>query len=499
MNVLGKVSLILAIICVLFTFGLKLAFSGWMPYIGFGLGAGLFFFVFAIAINIKYITSFLKSESLHFVMKSLTVIILVVFLLFFANLIIAKQKLYFDMTSNKVNSLPSLTKSLINELSDEFNFYYFHTGNSHVKGFETRVREKMLPYIQESSKVHFQSFNIFKRPDLSKKFKIGNEESSLYAEHKGRISRVSDLTDTALTNTLLKLTKPSKKIYFIEGHGERKVGDETTFGLNGLKQQLERLHYKVEVIKDLSVIPQDAAMLVMVGPHLKVPENTKNHLESYMAQGGTLFVALDPGEEHQMEGFLSKFGIQFENNFVFSGQAQATQSELMVLTHKGLSSHEITETLTPGQNPALFIASTLKSVEAPESPFNVKPFIEHLTNAVGRKDIDPRSQITSKGQQYAGMISEGINEAFFRLVVMGDSDFLTNQFYTRPGNFDLALGIFSYLSRDEDLLKLKLPVPKTTYLVLTKTQLNLYLVFFVLPVGVLFFLFALFFKLRRYF
>ena len=50
----------------------------------------------------------------------------------------------------------------------------------------------------------------------------------------------------------------------------------------------------------------------------------------------------------------------------------------------------------------------------------------------------------------------------------------------------------NYLSRDEDLLKLKPPRPKTTYLILSQTHLNLFILFFVLPMMGLFFLVALF-------
>ena len=221
MNMLGKISLLLSLICVLLTFGLKLAFSGWMPYIGFGLGSGLFFFLFALVINYKFVRSFLRSESLHFLIKSSVVIILLCLVLFFANFIVASQKLSFDVTENKIHSLPKLTRALIKALPEDFNFYYFHVGNAKVRGFEGRIREAMVPYLELSSKLHFQSFNVFKRPDLAQKFKVGDEESSLFAEFKGRITRVSDLNETAITNALLKLTKKAKKIYFLKVKTER--------------------------------------------------------------------------------------------------------------------------------------------------------------------------------------------------------------------------------------------------------------------------------------
>ena len=52
MNLLGKISLTLSILCILVTGGFKLSVPGWIPFIGWGIGFGVFFLVFAIATNI---------------------------------------------------------------------------------------------------------------------------------------------------------------------------------------------------------------------------------------------------------------------------------------------------------------------------------------------------------------------------------------------------------------------------------------------------------------
>lgn len=501
MNLLGKISLLLSVICLLLTLAFKIALTGSIPFIDYGLIFGFVFFIFALVINIKFLKNLVRSESLHFVGKSLVFFALTLVAVVLLNYINYKQNWTFDLTRNKIHSLPSLTKALVRAMDEDLNFYYFHVGNEKVRGFETQVRSALRPYMDLTPRVHLFSYNIFKRPSLAKRFKVGDEESSLFVEYKGRIQRVEELNESAITNSLLKLTKPPKKIYFVQSNDSRVLDDASTFGLNGLKIQMERLHYQVAALESLESIPKDAAILVMVGPRRPLSDQDQKYLEDYLSEGGAMLVAADPGEDHRLNSFLEKYGIKLNENFVFSSQAQASQSDLLVLTHGGRSNHhEVARNLPPGQNPALFVASTLEILDAPQGDsYKVEPVLEHLPNNLGRADIDKNSKVVSQGQQYAAAVSEGVTDHYYRLAVVGDSDFLTNQLYARPGNFAFALSLFAFLSKDEDLLKLKIPMADTTYLTLTQTQMNLYFLFFIVPFVGLFFILALFFKLRRLF
>lgn len=499
MNKLGKVSLVLSLFCFLITLGLKLAISDWMPFFSVGLGFGLFFFVFSVAINFKYFRGVVHSESLQFVVKSLVTVGLALGLLMVSNFIIFKQGWSFDITSNKMHSLSGLTQALVKAIPEEVTFYYFHVDNQQVQGFEKRVREEVQRYQALNSKLHFKSYSVFQRPDLAKKFGIGDEESSLFIEYKGRTERVADLQEAAITNAFLKLTKDPKKIYFLENNDARSINDESTFGLSGLKMQLERLHYKIDRLDNLDQLPADMALLALVGPRKRLDDADFTKLRNYLEKGGSLLIAADPGEDHNLNPFLKDYQIELKNHFMFSDQAQAGQSKLLVLGHPGQDHHEITRTLLEGQNPILFIASSVEIVPLDNPSQQISPILQHLPTTVGRKDIDVKSEVVTQGPQIAAVLSEGTGDNRYRLLVVADSDFLTNQFNTQAGNFDFALSLFSYLTKDEDLMRMKSPQPQTTYLLLTQSQLNLYVVFFVLPFAGLFFVVALFLRLRRYF
>lgn len=499
MNLLGKISLFFSLFCFLVTLGLKLATSGWMPFMTFGFGFGAFFLVFAVAINLKFFFSVLQSESLHYVLKSFVSVALVVFIALTLNYIFYKKSKPIDLTANQIHSLAPLTKALVGALPNEMTIHYFHTGDGRTKGFEVQVRSFVQPFLEISDKLKFQSHSIFKRPDLVNRFKLGDEESALFIEYGDRVQRVSDLKEAAVTDSILKLTKDPKKIYFINAYDERSLGDSSSFGLSEIRVQLERLHYKVEPLESLKVIPKDAAVIVLAGTRQPVPTDDINRLNSYLQSGGALLIAVDPGEEHNLDNFLKSYGVEIKNSFVFAAQARPGQSKLLAPTHRGRSQHEISGFIAEGKNPYLYVSTSLEMGKEPAEDVQLTSILEHIPDSVGRADLIETSEVVTRGTQIAGLIVEGQNDHYFRMVVMADSDFMTNNFYKMAGNFDLIMGIFNYLSKDEDLLKMKSPVAQTTYLLLTQTQLNLYFLFFVIPFALFFFIVGLFFRLRRMF
>ena len=474
-----------------------------MPFMFFGFGFGFFFLIFSIAINLKYFKALISLKSFHFIVKNTLVTGLLVTFLTALNYIFFHQPLFFDITDNKIHSLSPFTRELVNSLDDKTHFHYLHVDNKRVRGYENLLRKEVRKYQALNPKIHFQSHSVFKRPDLVKKFGLGDEESSLFVEFKGRIQRIFDLDERAFANVFLKLIKPPKKLYFLQLKDERHLESDSTFGLKGLKGQLERLHYQVDRMESLEKFPEDLSVLALIGSRKPFSEEERGQLDSYLQRGGSLLVALDPGEDHNLNPLLKTYGLQVDNNFIFSGQAQVGQSKLLVLTHKGGEDHRVNRGIREGQNPALFLSSSVSISEESlleKKKFKITPVLEYLPDSTGHIDIDPSSPVVSQGRQWASVISEGRQgNNNFRLAVVGDSDFLTNQFYSHQANFDFALNLFYYLSQDEDLLKIKTPLPKTTDLRLTQTQMNHYFIFFVLPLPFIFFILSAFFKLRRFF
>ncbi len=497
MNRLGKISLLLSLLCFFTTFAIKLALSGWMPFLSFGLGFGFFFLLFAVFTNLKFFAHAFRSESLRFIGVSVLALLMSLVILGALNFIVYKKNLTFDLTEGDVNSVSELTLDLLKKLKGPVEFYYFHVGSDQSLQFEKVIRLELEKYRQASDQVRFQSHSIFKRPDLAEKFKVGQEESSLFIENQGKIQRVTDIEESAIVNGLLKLSKDPKKIYFWNQNGERELTDTKTFGLSGLKEQIERLHYQLATLTRLDELPEDMALLAIIGSEDKVNPKDFETLKNYFLSGGNILLALDPDSDHNFNDFLKQFGLTLNPLFIFNEQPMVGGSKLLAFTHAGEKPHEIMNQIEDGQGPVLFMATSIELDPLNQENYKITPLLEFLPTSLGRKTVEEESEILGRGRQLASVLVEGQKQPTGRMIVIGDSDFLNNQFFAHPNQFDFILGLFSFLSKDEDLLKLASPKEKPHFLILTQSQMNLYFLFYVLPLSALFFILAFFFKLRR--
>ena len=502
MNWLGKISIVLSILCFLVTLGFQAVLKGWMPLVGVGFGFGLFFLLFSIITNHRYFVLLVRSKRFVFNIKNMVLIVAFSIFLIALNYILVQQRWSFDLTENKIHSLSPFTKDLVRSLDDDVRFYYLYIDSKKTRGFENTVRREVEKYMFLNPGIHFESHDIYKRPDLVRKFKVGDEESSLYIESKNRIHRIQDLQERDFVNAFFKLTKEPKKLYFLELKNERSIESRSTFGLLELKQQLMRLHYEVDRLNSLENLPEDIAVLVLVGSREPFSSREQDQLDQYLQKGGSMLVALDPGENHNLNPFFEKYGLRVEDNFIFSKQAQTDHSQLRVLTHIGQSQHKVSLKLGEGKNPVFFVSSSISILDSVDKKIQITPLLEYFPNSVAHKDIDPSSSEIKQDHRFAAVISEQDSGSSFRLAVIGDSDFLTNGFYAQKANFEFTLDLFSYLSQDEDLLRLdftKSILPKTTYTKITDTQMRYYGVFFILPFCFIFFILGIFFKIRRRF
>lgn len=496
MNKIGKLSLILSLLCVLLVFALQAVMSGWMPFYNFGFGFSLFFLFFGLMTNIPFLKQWFRSDILKFFLNSLSQLFLIFIFLLLLNLLMYRLNPTFDLTQDKRHSLSPYTQELLQKMDGPIDFYYFYNDSNETKGFEPLVREEVEMYRRYKSQINWQSHSVFKRPDLAKQFKVGPEESSLYIKYHDKIQRVSNLKEIDFAHAFLKLIKEPKKIYFLQGHQESSIKQTTPFGLSGIKEQLERLHYQVAELTDIRSRPQDMALLVIAGPEKTISDIDFNHIMDFFKEGGSVLIAADPLEEHNMSLHLKKLGLDFGEHLVFSTSQNKDQPPVLARTYSK-KKHKITKLLEEGKSPSFFIATSIDLLKSPNPDWQYTPLLNYLPGSVGHRDLDADSAVVKEGELIASYLIETKSEPLGRMIVVGDSDFMNNQFYSQSAQFDFALGLFSYLTEDEDLLKYRSPLPESLTLILTKTQMNIYLIFLILPLTLIYFILALFMKLRR--
>ncbi|MCB9760213.1 MAG: Gldg family protein [Alphaproteobacteria bacterium] len=181
----------------------------------------------------------------------------------------------------------------------------------------------------------------------TKSWKVGDELDSA----KRNLKKL----DSEFRKRLLDLAKGKRTIYFTVGHDELnwRGGDLPEDKLTGLKKVLQAMNFKVEELGLTAglgtAVPDDAAMVFVVGPKEPFLDGEIETLQRYVDAGGKLFIALEPDGEH-LDGLLPHIGLKLGEGTLASATQYLRRSgdisdQTNVVTDR-YSSHESTSNLS---------------------------------------------------------------------------------------------------------------------------------------------------------
>lgn len=164
--------------------------------------------------------------------------------------------------------------------------------------------------------------------------------------------------DADFQKELLKAMKEQRTVYFTVGHGElNETGGTVVEGRSAklLRRLLEGQNFAV---KDLGIpqglatdVPQDASLVVMLGPTQTLLPAEIEALDRYAKRGGKLFVALDPDTKGDLAPLAAIMDLTFDptllattDQFTFAMRHNAADKSNLVSNR--FSSHASVSTLS---------------------------------------------------------------------------------------------------------------------------------------------------------
>jgi ABC-type uncharacterized transport system involved in gliding motility auxiliary subunit len=190
---------------------------------------------------------------------------------------------------------------------------------------------------------------------VAQKFKLTKNENVLIFE-KGEQSKVLKVADLAkldtsmmmygqapevvsfnaeaeITSALISLVQGEKsKIYFTTGHGEADplVDERMPSGVSILAARIRGQNAEIEKLdmNEVEGIPEDASMVVILGPKTRFSEAQIGMLQAYRARHGKFFVLLDPASESGLEKLFADAGVEFRNDMVLARFVSVTSTGL---------------------------------------------------------------------------------------------------------------------------------------------------------------------------
>ena len=148
----------------------------------------------------------------------------------------ARHSVRFDWSEARVHSLSDQTKKLLASLTEDARV------TALVPALEqAKVRDVLDRYTYESPRFVVDYQDPTARPDLVERFGIAAEKLGngvVRIEIGNESTEVTEFSEQQITNALVKLTRTGeKKVYFLQGHGERSVEGEGAAEPDGMKRR----------------------------------------------------------------------------------------------------------------------------------------------------------------------------------------------------------------------------------------------------------------------
>lgn len=273
--------------------------------------------------------------------------------------------------------------------------------------------------------------------------------------------------DESVNSTLLNITRPARRVYFTQGHGERvfKPVNETDRRsiLTTIKQSLTDQGIEVlefSIAHGLGAeVPTDALAVLVIGPQKPfLPEEVGSLVRYVKNHGGSLMVALDPEAGQDFGALLNPFGVIFSANTlandVVHWRRTGQPSDRTNIATVGFGSHISVATLAKlgFQAPVVFMgAGNLMVIDSAKPAPEVTISTDANTWADMNLDFEPSQTEARQAFALAAAASfDGENkQSPGRFLAFADADAFADIAMQNPGNKSLFEDSIRWLGRDE--------------------------------------------------
>jgi len=318
-----------------------------------------------------------------------------------------------------------------------------------------------------------------------------------------RKERATAATEPEITNAILRaLRQERKKIYFSSGHQEKSIDDtDPSAGLSVVNGKLSGSTYETaSLVIARSVeggemrVPEDADAVIVAGPKTDFLPEEIAALDLYLQSGGRAVFLLDPAAQSitpALDEYLREQGVSLGSDIVVDPLSQPS----IVLLVRTYGAHPIVESFSNAQSFFPLARSVERAERAPEGAevrdlFSSEPEswgetrIEELGARQGPAPDQKQGPLTlavavslaskeSEPEETEAEAEEGTKPASGRFVVVGDSDFITNELVSAPVlNADLFLNMVNWVAQDEDLISIRPREPEDRRIFLSSQQMT---------------------------
>jgi len=397
-----------------------------------------------------------------------------------------------DWTVNNLHSLSEASKSLLDTMSNPITITAYASKDNQLRQNIKDVVERYQRYKTDIS-LHF--VNPFTAPGEVRERGV-QANGELIIDYQGRNEhlRQSPVSEQELTSALQRVARTDNRlIVFLEGHGERSANKGADYDLSQWAYALKDTGFEVQSLNlgEGKGIPENTNVLVLATPQNKLLPGEINIIMEYIEQNnGNLFWLLDPSVSLAgLELLAENVGLTVQPGMIVDPTSQilGNSPAVVSITTTGYRRHPITLGLE--NELSLFPQASGLMVVPPENEnWLENPLLTTHPQAwseIGESegmiqydegiDIDGPLNIAytlvreeghdhnheeniEENEEAEELSSEDleetddINDLEQRMIILGESDFLSNAYVGYGANLELGLKMINWLAEDDDFI-----------------------------------------------
>ncbi len=439
----------------------------------------------------------MRRQSLRYGIAGGVALVLVVALVVMTNWLGARHYQRWDWTSTRLYTLSEKSVELVSGLEDEVRVVVFMVPGSPLYD---QARELLERYRAASDAIVVEYIDPDREPlrtrQLAEQFGISMADTVVFSfGERTKYVTADQMVDydyagmqfgqaptirafkgeEAFTSAIQSLVQSATPVvYFLTGHGEASPASPESGALAGrslaaLVETLARDNMETREVSLLSGrVPDDADVLAAVGPTRAYTEAELGALTEYLDRGGRMLVALDPLIETdgtmrstRLEALLAERGVLVGDDLVVDPSRKLPLFDLSAVYLTDFSNHPV----ATGLEGIAVLFAVSRSLAADSGDARV--VVETSADGWGETDlemllrgdpvvfddgVDTDGPVAVAVAVDGGVTSPDVAEGptsgdeGFRLVVFGDSDFMTDVNIDNAGNEILALNAFNWLA-----------------------------------------------------
>ncbi|MCB1768806.1 MAG: GldG family protein [Candidatus Competibacteraceae bacterium] len=403
-----------------------------------------------------------------------------------------------DWTASGRNTLSEASQALLTRLDGPVHVTAYIRDNSPLREGISRLIDRYRRY---KSDLIVTWANPDLLPDQVRELGI-TRDGALSVEYAGRRETLQYPGEQALTQVLQRLSRRQNRlVLFLEGHGERQPHGVANHDLGAFGRELTKIGIEtrgVNLIAEPGILA-DADGLVIASPQTPLTADEIRAVLSYVQEGGNLLWLLEPADPSGLKALAALLGMT-----LLPGVVVDADTPRLGISHPAFipiadyGPHPVT---APLRSPALLPQAAAFEVE-PLAGWQTAVLLQSQSSSwtetgslEGRIQFDPDT-VERPGPLTVGLalfrpqpgsVAPSGDAIQQRLVIVGDSDFLSNTYLGNGANLELGLNIFNWLVLDEALITIPPKNVPDANLYLSENTLAMLAAFFliILPAGLL--------------